>query len=176
MSFFASQDDVIWWSVSAGFFYPCIAGKHLSYAGQTYRFLLTMKSLLNLICFVFACVCLKRAVAWRAFKWRATSQAEPLTKRFYLFLTFPLLYVHVSCRTDLKKMRATQSADSVQFLPFLTTCLKWVCKRYANAFRLLVSTCVHTCLYVRVCAAQFCIPNDKATGHILKCCCICLAI
>ncbi|KAI4881657.1 hypothetical protein NFI96_020644 [Prochilodus magdalenae] len=25
--------------------------------------------------------------------------------------------------TDLKKMRATQSADSVQFLPFLTTCL-----------------------------------------------------
>ncbi|KAJ8290007.1 hypothetical protein GJAV_G00007680 [Gymnothorax javanicus] len=25
--------------------------------------------------------------------------------------------------TDLKKMRATQSADSIQFLPFLTTCL-----------------------------------------------------
>lgn len=30
------------------------------------------------------------------------------------------------CRTDLKKMKATQCADNVQFLPFLTTCLKYV--------------------------------------------------
>lgn len=30
-------------------------------------------------------------------------------------------------RSDMKKMQQSKSAENIQFLPFLTTCLKWVC-------------------------------------------------